>query len=405
MAKRRKYNGLILPSDFPPTSASLKRQLLFFDTIAIASPHDKALVNYEEMSEDFPGMTIKWGEYANFPRSEGYLEAYEDIVHDANMPIKKGLIHILPHRERSSDDAGVNFMLYNSAISKKSLVLPAIPDLKNSSPSIAIPDDMLSGGGLSKTGHSSKYELKVNKPYKVENVSPEWGALAYLRLGRSLKYMRRANTIGYAPIAIDEVNHSLCSALTTSNHFETQRNPNKNNSKSINNWHVPIEVVDPFELESALNEMTWNEVLKVRKAILPKTSNYRKYIFKSFRKLPKGKYEPSEIRNYIEELRQDFESCQDELVREWEKFRIASICKSGGMVGTSAIGMSAIPSFSGTWEEIFIRVVGAGLVSVATLTPELKTLIPAYRKVKEHPLFFSTMLPSSESYRDRTPHH
>lgn len=62
MAKIKKHQGLIMPGDSPPTVASLKRQLLFFDSIAIADPQDKALVNYGEISEQFPSMHITWAD-------------------------------------------------------------------------------------------------------------------------------------------------------------------------------------------------------------------------------------------------------------------------------------------------------------------------------------------------------
>ena len=392
MAKKNTYKGLILPGDLPLRSASLKRQLLFFDSIAIASPHDKALVHHEEISEDFPGMSMKWGEYANFPRSEDYFESYETMLKDASLPIRKGLIHILPHREKNSDDAGANFMLYNSAISDKRLVLNAIPDFHDSRPTIAIPDGIITGGGLSQAGYTSKYELKVNNPYQIGKIAREWELLAYLRIGRALKYMRRANNNGYIPVATDEVNHSLCNVLTASQNID-----DKIISDRSNNNYIPLEIVDPYELEHALNEMSWSEVLKVRKKILPKASNFRKSLFDSFNSLSKKEYAPSEISKYISELKRNFQTHQNELANEWEKFRIASVLRTGGVVGASAIGMSAIPSLSGTWEEIFIRVVGVGLISIATLTAELKTLIPAKRKVKKHPLFFSTMLPNSKS--------
>ena len=62
MSKQKEIKSLILPGESPPSESQLKRQLLFFDSILIIHPDDRALINEGEIVEKFPNTTIKWAE-------------------------------------------------------------------------------------------------------------------------------------------------------------------------------------------------------------------------------------------------------------------------------------------------------------------------------------------------------
>ncbi|MDZ7761721.1 MAG: hypothetical protein U5L00_15870 [Desulfovermiculus sp.] len=395
MTHEQKTKCLILPGDSPPSSGALKHQALFFDAFAIASPEDKALINFGEITEDFPGMSITWADYANYPQSDGFKEEYRETLAHADKLIKRGILRVLPAREKKPNDAGANYVLYNSAISEQGLVSRAIPDINNKNPTVLIPNGMISGGGVSQSGCSSKYELKVNSPCKLEGVSDQWKVLAYLRVGRALKYMRRANVGGYIPVSIDPVNHSLCSYLTKSSNYNTDINIKI--VEDFVSYGISIGSVDPMKLELELNEMSWDDVIKLRKEILPKVEGLRNYMLSNINPIVYHQLSQEEVLASINGLREDFRKKQEEVAEEMEKLRIGSIFKGGGAIGAGTIGMSLFPSLTGTWQEILIRVVGMGLVSMSALTPEIKTLIPARRKYRNHPLFFTTMLPKQES--------
>lgn len=384
-----------MPGDAPPTVASLKRQLLFFDSIGIADPQDRALVNYGEISEQFPSMHITWADYARYPVIDGYEEEYEYVLRDTKSLVNRGLLRILPPREKSVDDAGANFVLYNSAISVQGLVFEAIPDRSNDKPLVSIPNGLISGGGISVSGHRSKYELTVNNPSKLSGISAEWETLAYLRLGRALKYMRRADASGYFPVATDLVSHRLCSALSSSSGYFDQ--VCSANCRDLATYSISLDVVDVSELENALNDMSWADVLRVRREVLPKVAEFREYIFGNYNILSAHDLTQSEVTKIVAKSRSEFERYQEELASAWEKIRIASVLKGEGITGSGSVGMSLVPSLTGTWNEILVRVVGAGLAAAVAMTPEVQALIPAHRKLKNHPLFFSTMLPKKTS--------
>ena len=93
-------------------------------------------------------------------------------------------------------------------------------------------------------------------------------------------------------------------------------------------------------------------------------------------------------------MKLDYENKKKELKKTWEQLRIASILKTGGIVGTGNIGLSLLP-MNISWIDWMMKLIGTGLVGTAVITPELKSLIPARREVKKHPLFFCDYLPPS----------
>ena len=126
-----KIHGLVIPGDSPPKVSSLKRQVLFFDSISLVHPDDRAVINDCELAEKFPGMEIKRSEYASYPRSYDYEDELRSIIDDTRTIQNRGIIRISHPYVFSSEDAGANFMLYNSVISDENLILSAVPDLTN----------------------------------------------------------------------------------------------------------------------------------------------------------------------------------------------------------------------------------------------------------------------------------
>lgn len=294
---------------------------------------------------------------------------------------------MLPVHEKTIDDAGNNFRIYNSAITEKNLLLQAIPDRTNGEIPVTIPDGMLAGGGIKKSGCKSKFELPVNSPCELDGVSNDWSALAYLRVGRTLKYMRRANLNGCFSIATDMVSHNICNTLSSTENYISNTTPP--NIEEVSNYSISLDVVDIEELEKALSQMSWDDVIKLRREILPKVAVFRNHIVKKLRPLRKGYITQDDASKVILGIRSEFEILQEDLAAEWEKIRIATVVRGGGSAG----GISLIPSLTGTWEEILIRVIAGGLVAASIISPRIESLIPASRKLRSHPLYFSTMLP------------
>lgn len=387
MTHFNKINGLVIPDDLPPKISSLKRQILFFDSISLVHPDDRAVVNDGELTEKFPSMEITWSDYATYPRSDDYEEEFRNIINDTRVIRNRGIIRISHPRVFSSDDAGANFMLYNSVISDETLISSAVPDLTNEQPAIKIPNGYVSGGGISQGGCKSKYSLDVKPPYVINNANDSWNTLASLRAGRFIKTLRRAHMEGCCPLSLDNVNSNIIEAIASQSAEEVYKK-----SDYIAGMSISLDIVDPVELENALENMSWDDVILIRKELFPKISELRHYIIDQVERLNRCKiYDYGQIREETEKLKYDFLEKQEVLAEAWEKLRIASVMKLGGSIGAGNFGLTLLPA-SSTWGELLIRTVSVGLIAAASLTPELKSLIPAKRKVKNHPLFFINKL-------------
>ena len=340
-------------------------------------------------------MTIQWSDYALYPRSDGYSEEFGYILRDTQKLQRRGIFRVLRPYAKNSNDAGVNFMLYNSAISDSGLVKRAIPDfISTCKPKISIPNGMVTGGGLTQSGYRSKYELNVKAPCKIEKIDDSWQTLAYLRTGRILKAMRRSYLEGMFPIAFDETSQNIFSIIAERFLF-TDNYVDSSFHEGVANSSISLDVIDPVELEMAVDNMSWDDVLQIRKEILPVVASFRDYVLKKISVISNNHYSDSElIRKEIIQLKMDFENKREEVIMQWEKLRIASILKFGGVVGAGKVGLSLLPINTISFSNLLINIVSGGLIGMATLKPEIQGLIIAKSNLRKHPLFFFNSLMS-----------
>jgi hypothetical protein len=295
-------------------------------------------------------------------------------------------------------DPGINWSLYHSAISSRKLVESAIPDQHEGKPEIFIPDGVIYGGVLSKSGYKSKYETNFREPFTINYLDEKWTTLSHLRIGRTIKSMRKAYGESLFPISLDAVNEKIISSLLMQHDtfIEVQKEPFLDFS---------IDIVDPIELESELENLNWSEVYKLRKHLLPKTSEFRHFLIRRLKTLQNFPIKDLEAyKNELNSLNSDFLLKKEALMEEWEKLRIASLIKTGKFVACTtmaneplkSIGLQLFPAGL-SWLDLLVKILASGLIISGSLSTELKTLIPAYRKVKNHPLFFINKLPNSEN--------
>lgn len=168
----KKTLGLILPADNPPRRSSIKRQLLFFDSILIPAENDVALINEFEISETFPnGMTIQWAHRTPFPRSADYEDTIKSIKSETEAIQKKGHIRFLP-LSNPSIDPGANWFIYHNAISNSAIVQAAVPEANDNPPSIPPANGVYTGSTISVGGYKSKYEFEAKPAYNLIGEKP-----------------------------------------------------------------------------------------------------------------------------------------------------------------------------------------------------------------------------------------
>lgn len=378
-----RLDALLLPSDAPPKQSNIKRNVLFFDSVSLIDPSDKSLVNDREIEEQFPGALVVWSERAPFPRTENYETEYEEIIAHTGHLQTKGIIRVLNSKQFPNVDPGISWVLYNSAISNEELVRAAVPDIGNAKPSIVVPNGVMAGMGISMGGHRSKYELDCKPPSHIPNFDDAWSALAYLRLGRAIKFLRLAYGKNISPLATDGINRNIIEELAK--RYIPAVTPSAND-EALANLSIALDVIDPQSLEKILDDMSWDDVIRLRKEVLPKLSALRSFLMNKVNAVNRGKRDLDAYRQEMLRTRQEFDSMKESLAEEWEKLRIGATLKSGGGVGGTA-GLSLLPSFS-TWFELSMLIASSGLLIATSLTDELKGLIPARRKVQSHPLYF-----------------
>ncbi len=375
---------LLLPGDAPPKHSNIKRNVLFFDSVSLVDPNDKSLVNDGEIAEQFPSALITWSERAPFPREENYADVYQEIISHTRALQTRGIVRVLDSRQFPGVDAGINWSLYHSAISNDELVHAAVPDICNDKPTVVIPSGVVSGCGISVGGYRSKYELECKPSFHIPHVDDAWSVLAHLRIGRAIKFLRLAYGRNISPLASDYVNQRIVTELSRNNL------PNVApcmSAEELADISISLEIAEPQVLESILNDMTWDDVSRLRKEILPKLSELRMFLMKRVSTVNQGGLDLEPYRQEMLKIRMEFEAMKETLVEEWEKLRIGATLKLGGTTGAAATGFTLLPSFH-SWQELAMLIISSGLVATSALSSEIKSLIPAKRRVREHPLYF-----------------
>lgn len=201
-----KLDVLMMPGEQPPRRSTIKRHLLFFDGIVLPDPDDHALIHRGEVSETFRnGMQIDWFERVPFPRTPDYFESLTELRREtARLQQLRKLRFLTRDFDRAKLDAGPNWTAYSAAIADDSVVRSAVPDATALPPPFKLPSGVYSGASMAPTGERSRYHVDVATPAEVSGAHDQWSAVAWARIGRVLKYTRRATIEGAFPMALDE---------------------------------------------------------------------------------------------------------------------------------------------------------------------------------------------------------
>ena len=368
---------LLLPEDSPPRRSTIRRLLLYFDGVALPDAGDRALINAGEIVERFahPSITkVEWGERGLFPRTPEYESVVVELAQETQALQKRDLLRILPSTTQS--DPVSRLVSYHAAIANESVVRAAVPDI-DSGRKPCTPSTILVGAAIAPAGFKSRYDLPFRAPVGLDE-APGWGALAWLRIGRAIKYLERARVIGLAPFAADLANAQLCMALAG---YEQS---SMSNDEMVD-IALAYDLVDQTKLEKALADLSWAEVLELRRQILPHVSKIRQKILQASANLHLSSESLTEYRKQLRLLRERLESAQAEVDKKWRELGLAILLRGSGAVGTETVLETfVLPT---TWTERLLRIVGLSLAAGARLTTEIRQLYTARTTLRESPLF------------------
>lgn len=401
--KNIRADALILPADAPISEVEVKKALLFFDSVTLPNPLDYALVNEGEIVEKFPpNYTVTWTARNNFPRTTEYQEDMFQIINDTKNIQKNGLIRITSHQPMNYLNPGINWALWHSAITDMDLVEAATPDRFGSDKPALDCAGYMSGGAISLNGHLSKYDIKETRPAAMLTDADErWSYYAHLRIGRFLKFVRLSHGLNLIPLASDEPNQNmLMTASGTRDLFMDSENCNQK-YVDLPKLVLQMDIFDADELNKILLDMSWTDVIRLRKEILPGVQTLHLDLIKAI-KLQRD-LNTKDIERYSKNLEifyKDYQDKREKLAEEWEKLRIGAICKLGGAAAITTVadisGLVAIAT-GAPWVDLLIKVFSTGLLATSTLSDQLSNLIPARKAVKKHSMYFIEKLPKKSN--------
>jgi hypothetical protein len=384
--------AIIIPGDEAPRESTIKRQLLFFDHVLLPLPDDAALLNPNEISELFPdGYTLKWGEIGPYPRSASYVEAYQ-LLRGQSEPATRGKLRFVSVRARSPSEATNNWVASVAALGNESLAHAALPDFSADS----APPRMGSEAGYnmmvpSRTGFESQYHWLT----KLEATSPlvldePWRRVAMGRLGRTMKIVRRAAVEGAIPLAIDSPNRNICLALGAQAYGDLPT------PQQLASAAVALDTVDPLVLDTALSSMSWAEVMRIRKEILPAVSKLRGLLVASVRAAAQS--QNSSIEPYLaalSQLKDEYRAAQDEVSLSWKKIGLRVV------EATAATGLTGLATLAPHphWAAVFTGfALATAAKAISGTTPDVASIVRAGKHQRASPLFaFDSLVGIGES--------
>jgi hypothetical protein len=146
---------------------------------------------------------------------------------------------------------------------------------------------------------------------------------------------------------------------------------------------IELDVFEPQELEAALGEMPWTEVVKIRKEILPHIAQYRSKIVQTAQRLYRAQVRNiDQYRKIVEADRQSLNSAQEELLKAWQGLKIMAAFR--GLGGAGAASLIIPPS---DWTDLLGSILTGVAVGIGVLASDIKTFLQTRERVQAQPLF------------------
>jgi hypothetical protein len=381
--------ALILPGDVPPRRSSIKRQLLFFDAVLLIDPEtDFAILNDGEITETFPnGRRMFWGEYGSYSRSPDYVEAHRILFAETQKLQTQGKIRILKPAPPSAMDPKYNWITSVAASQDEALVRAALPDYQPGTHAYyrkyggwynaAVPSDV---------NYESMHKWMLGH-FEMPDIDIEWNQVGWVRLGRTLKTLRRAAIESAIPLALDSVNQNICVALGS----RAYKHPPS--ASTLATQVIAMDAVDPLLLDDALEDMSWEEVVRLRKEVLPHVAKLRKLLNDSVIAARKPQNADLEVYSRaLAELKEKHKKAANEVREAWHKLKFKTL--DAGVPAVSG-GLSTLV-LPGGWATVLLGLAGVFIAKMAQGTAaDLHKVIVASKTERVSPLLFFDVLPKN----------
>jgi hypothetical protein len=364
----------------------VKRQLLFFDALLLLLPDDEAILNTGDLSEEFPpangfpARSITQGPVWKYPRSDDYEDEYRRLRIETQRVQGSGALRFVGRRPLGLD-VRETWVAATAATQKTELLRAAIPDFDPSMPPLyAHPASCGPLVLMSVTGFTSLHAWMQDLRLELlDGVDYHWQTVATGRLGRLMKAIRRASLEEAVPLATDAANENMCLTLG-SQAYGASPTPDQLAATA-----VALDAVDPTTLDVALADMSWEDVMKLRKEILPHAKKLRHHLKVVVRAA--NRPQSSDLSEYIQALnalRDKHAKARDDLRGAWKRLGFKLV---EGAIAAAPAGLTAIAPSPEWARSLTAFALGAAFKTVASLPTEIQSIVAANRAKKATVLF------------------
>jgi len=303
-------------------------------------------------------------------------DEWRRVVASASLAVRKGYLRVL--RPTPKLDPTAAWAAAAAASEQTELLRSAIPDhdpctppltyIGSSSYNLVIP---------SETGSDSKYLWMQQLPLRpLSGVDIEWGRVAAVRVARVMKALRRADHENAIPLAEGRENQNIFLSLG-GKAFGEQPSPS-----ALASAAVALDSVDPQALEIALEGMTWEEVARLRREVLPHAVRLRGVLEAATRaSRDVSNCDVSAYRNQMQKIRDDHLGAAEALSKAWSDVGIKTLA-----AGMPAAGLAVLAPPNG-WAAVIVAFTIGFLSRTLGSAPEAaRTLFRARKKHRASPL-------------------
>jgi hypothetical protein len=151
------------------------------------------------------------------------------------------------------------------------------------------------------------------------------------------------------------------------------------------NLTIAMDVIDSQELEKALEGLPWEDIIQIRREILPKVANYRAEIVNKSRQLYKAHVTDFSLyREIVEADRSALDDAKEKLQQAWQGLKIVGSLKG---LSTSVVTGAASLLIPSDWTGLLATILTGIAVGGGVVASEIKSVLQSREAVIKQPLF------------------
>lgn len=329
-------SAFIVTHDHPPSLSNLKRLSLMNDVVYFSDLNDLALICDDETSSVDNGVTFRMGGVAPYPRESEYESIFTENLNHSEQMINEKILFPINTLNINNYTPALHWMAYQSAIKDKELVRSASEEV----PGVSLINGIYSPLSIATAQGRSNHWYKREETESIEGMSPETQILSQVRVGRALKSLSMASSLGASPVVLDDINSKVISRLLHDKNYQLDIHTYANSA-------IEQEILDISILEKELEDVSWQDILQMRRETLPAINKTRRFLLDSSMALfPFASASPNEFKNKAIELRKEYWKLKHEEQRKWHQLGLSTAISTGFTltgttitVGTGLIGL------------------------------------------------------------------